>query len=65
MININWKTRAKDRRIEIKELKKRIKELTTSRDEWKVKYMNQKEVLNEMKKKVGVIKKNIHHILNI
>lgn len=65
MINIDWETRAKVRRIENKELKKRIKELIISRDEWKVKYMKQKGVLNEMKTKVGVIKKNIQHILNI
>jgi len=65
MKNNDWETRAKDRRIENKELKKRIKELTISRDDWKTKYMKQKSVLDEMKTKVGIIKKNIQHILNI
>lgn len=32
---INWEDRAKNRRIENKALKKRIKELTESRNKWK------------------------------
>ncbi len=48
MANIEWETRAKERRLENKQLKKRIKELTFSRDEWKVKAMKRKESLDEL-----------------
>ncbi len=34
MLNNDWKVRAIDRRLENKALKKRIKELTISRDGW-------------------------------
>ncbi|VAX19218.1 hypothetical protein MNBD_IGNAVI01-1890, partial [hydrothermal vent metagenome] len=37
-----WKPRAIERRLENKELKKRIKELTHSRDNWKTKCMHTK-----------------------
>lgn len=65
MANINWETRAKDRRIENKALKKRIKELTYSRDSWKNKYIQTKSSLQAVQKKVETVKKNVQQILNI
>ena len=58
MANIEWKTRAKERRLENKQLKKRIKELTLSRDFWKVKAMERKESVDELNQKMLVVKKN-------
>ena len=58
MANIEWETRAKERRLENKQLKKRIKELTLSRDFWKVKAMERKESVDELNQKMLVVKKN-------
>ena len=58
MANIEWETRDKERRLENKQLKKRIKELTLSRDFWKVKAMERKESVDELNQKMLVVKKN-------
>lgn len=65
MANIDWETRAKDRRVENKALKKRIKELTNSRDLWKDKYIHTKLLLRAVQKKVETVKKNVQQIINI
>ena len=65
MANIDWEIRAKDRRFENKALKKRIKELTTSRDLWKDKYIHAKVLLSGVQKKVEIVKKNVQQIINI
>ncbi len=65
MANIDWEIRAKDRRIENKALKKRIKELTHSRDTWKNKYVQTKLSLQTVQKKVEVVKKNVQKIMNV
>ena len=65
MSNIDWETRAKDRRVENKSLKKKIKELTYSRDLWKGKYTKTKSLLVEMKNKVEAVKKNVQQIANL
>ena len=65
MSNINWETRAKDRRLENKSLKKKIKELTISRDLWKNKYTETKSSLAEVKKKIETVKKNVQQIVNL
>lgn len=65
MTNIDWETRAKDRRLENKELKKRIKELRHSRGLWKDKFMRQKQILVELQKKVDVVKKNVLQIIKL
>ena len=65
MSNINWELRAKDRRIENKSLKKRIKELTYSRDLWKSKYTETKTSLVDVKKKIEIVKKNVQQIVNL
>ncbi len=61
----DWEMRAKDRRLENKALKKRIKELTISRDSWKAKYMKQKEVFTESQMKLEIVKKNIQRIVQV
>ncbi len=65
MSNIDWETRAKDRRIENKALKKRIKELKISRDLWKSKYVKSKGTLMTVQKKVESVKKNVQQIMGI
>lgn len=65
MANIEWEIRAKERRIENKQLKKRIKELTLSRDEWKIKAMKRKESLDELNQKLLVVKKNMQQIISL
>ena len=62
---INWETRAKERRIENKALKKRIKELKISRNLWKSKYVKSKDTLMTVQKKVESVKKNVQQIMNI
>jgi hypothetical protein len=65
MANIEWETRAKERRKENKQLKKRIKELTISRDEWKIKAISRKEKYDELNQKLLVVKKNLQQINNL
>lgn len=65
MANYEWEIRAKERRIENKQLKKRIKELTFSRDVWKVKAMKRKERLDELNEKLLIVKKNMQQIMGI
>lgn len=65
MANIDWETRAKERRIENKQLKKKIKELTISRDAWKEKAIKRKENADEMLKKMATVKKNLLQIIGL
>ncbi|MCD6111839.1 MAG: hypothetical protein J7J86_01075 [Bacteroidales bacterium] len=65
MLKIDWKYRAINRRLENKKLKKRIKELTISRDSWKLKAIERIETINQQKKYVTAIKKNIQKIMQI
>lgn len=65
MANIDWENRAKERRLENKAVKKRLKEMTISRDEWKNKYMRQKEVLDGLRKNLDTVKKNIQKIAEV
>lgn len=62
MANIDWETRAKERRAENKRLHKKIKELTVSRNGWKEKAMQHKLNLDEMAKKIAQVKKNLEEI---
>jgi hypothetical protein len=65
MAYFDWEMRAKERRLENKQLKKRIKELTFSRDEWKVKAMKRKEDFDELNQKLLVVKKNMQQIIGL
>ena len=59
----SWKQRAISRRLENKELNKRRKELTKSRDGWKEKYMVQKEKADKLEHDLELIKKKLNEIL--
>ena len=52
----NWKDKAKERILENKKLKKRIKELSKNRDKWKDKASRFKELYTEELKKTFKIK---------
>lgn len=59
-----WKSKSVKRNAENKELKKRIKELTNSRDSWKEKYKRKRDASDLLSKEIGAIKKKIEKILN-
>lgn len=65
MLKIDWKHRAISRRLENKKLKKRIKELTISRDSWRLKAIERIKAINQQKKHITAIKKNIQKIMQI
>jgi len=67
MSNINqetWRERAINRRDEIKALKKRIKEIKRSRDQWKDKYLSIKEEKEFYENELKKIKKKLNEIVN-
>jgi hypothetical protein len=59
----NWKEKALERRLENKALKKRITELTLSRDSWKEKYVAKKEQSDYLENEMDKIKKKLNEIL--
>ncbi len=65
MVGDYWKERAIIRRAENKMLKKRIKELTISRDSWKTKYMSVKQIKNQFENELKSIKKKLIEIVKI
>ena len=65
MVENYWKERAIIRRAENKELKKRIKVLTISRDGWKIKYMSVKQIKNLFENELKNIKKKLNEIVRI
>jgi hypothetical protein len=58
-----WKQKAIERRIEIKELNKRRKELYLSRESWKSKYITEKQRADIFEKQLSAIKKKLNEIL--
>lgn len=58
-----WKQKSISRRLEIKELKKRHKELAISRDGWKAKYHHQKKRADQFQHEINLIKKKLNQIL--
>ena len=65
MANIDWESRAKDRSQDNKRANKKIKELTTSRDLWKDKYMEREAKIKELEKQVAIVKKNLQQIMDL
>ena len=59
----NWREKAIQRRLENKELKKRIKELKKSRNSWKVKFQQVSNVNKKIKHEIDLIKKSLLKIL--
>ena len=62
MLNSDWKERAIERRHENKALKKRIKELTLSRNNWRKKAISNKEEIDNLLSKLNAIKKKMNQI---
>ncbi len=58
-----WKSKAIARRLENKELKKRLKEVKHSRSNWKAKSMCLQSTVNNYKKEIEQIKKTLHRII--
>ena len=58
-----WRSRSVIRNAENKELKKRIKELKAGRENWKRKYMLNRDRLLKVEKELSFIKKTIGKIL--
>jgi len=58
-----WKQKALQRRVKMKELNKRIRELVRSRDNWKGKHMFQKERADYFEKELLSIKKKLNEIV--
>ncbi len=57
-----WKQKAIERRLENKELYKRVKELKRSRDKWKYKYVEEKKHAYTFKQELTLIKKKLTKI---
>lgn len=64
-LNIDWKVRAIDRRLENKALKKRIKELIISRDGWRNRAVDSKSENVILLSKLNAVKKKINQINEI
>ncbi len=58
-----WRQKAVDRRAELKELGKRRKELNISRENWKSKYIAQKQRADLLDKELNSIKKKLNDII--
>lgn len=61
--SLNWRQKALARRVENKELRKRIKELKASRDNWKNKYLTHKEKSDFLEFEIQKIKKKLVEII--
>ena len=59
-----WKKTAIERRLENKELKKRLKETKASRENWKAKAIASKETSDALLRDLNAIKKKIEEILS-
>ncbi|MBU1678335.1 MAG: hypothetical protein KKD86_05690 [Bacteroidetes bacterium] len=58
-----WRQKAVERRAELKELGKRRKELNSSRENWKNKYIAQKQRADLLEKELTSIKKKLSDIM--
>lgn len=52
---VSWKDKAKARRLENKALKKRLQELTESRDKWKLKAQQRQAELEQTKQQLKTV----------
>jgi hypothetical protein len=64
MENDFWRQKAIKRRAELKELGKRRKELYISRENWKSKYITQKQRADLLEKELNTIKKKLNDIIS-
>ena len=59
MVKTDWKSKATEYAVDKKRLKKRIKELTISRDEWKEKSISHKAHADKLDAEFNKIKKKL------
>jgi hypothetical protein len=59
MVKTDWKSKATEYALDRKRLKKRIKELTISRDEWKEKSISHKSRADKLDAELNKIKKKL------
>ena len=64
LTSADWKQKALKRGKEAKALNKRIRELTTSRDLWKIKYTESKAQCDIWEGELNKIKKKLNEILS-
>ena len=60
---LNWRQKAVQRQKQNKEMKKRLKEVKASRENWKMKSMMNKEVIIKLENEIERIKKNLTKII--
>ena len=65
MSKTDWKTKATEYALDKKQLKKRIKELTKSRDEWKEKSMRHKLRADQLAADLKKIKNKLNELAEI
>ena len=65
MATTNWKGKATEYARDRKRLKKRIKELTKSRDEWKEKSLRHKERADNLASDLKKIKAKLNDLIDI
>ena len=63
MDRTNWKEKTMQRVAENKQLKKRIKELSKSRDEWKRKSISHKKRADDLEQDLKKIKDKLNEII--
>jgi hypothetical protein len=65
MATTDWKSKATEYALDKKQLKKRIKELTKSRDEWKRKSIRHKERADQLSTDLKKIKNRLNELIEI
>jgi len=58
----NWKEKAKTRREKMKQLQKRLKEITISRDTWKGKATHRQAQINELQEEIKQLTKQLQEV---
>ena len=61
----DWKSKAIDRSKETKQLKKKIKELTISRDDWKAKSISHKSRADKLASDLKKVKEKLNEIIGL
>ena len=65
MATIDWKSKATEYALDKKQLKKRIKELIQSREEWKAKSIRHKERADHLASDLKKIKNKLNELIEI
>jgi len=65
MATTDWKSKSVEYSGDKKQLKKRIKELTKSRDEWKAKSLRHKERADNLASDLKKIKNKLNELIDI